>query len=255
MINCSRVEALFSACWEDELSLAEREALETHMTDCAACRGAYDEFVRALEAVQGLPRLEADPGFAGAVLARVRAAETRGAARTALRPGRILAWWGAWDGGYRPALAAATLAVLVGVGGYAVWSQGWFSGAGRPSGVASRAAVPPATPVQLPTSRPGTMGSGAVALNPPAAATQPSNRPAQIARAPVARPHAQHPTAVAARTPAGGAIVPDSLFDHNYDLEFAFDPVNLRRAPGEQSLRPVRPMPASDVGRKASITF
>jgi anti-sigma factor RsiW len=254
MINCSRVEALFSACWEDELSLAERETLEAHITACAACRGAYDDFVRAMEAVQGLPRLEAEPGFTDAVLARVRAADTRGAARAALRTGRAMVWWSGWEGSFRPALAAAALAVVVGVGAYVVWSSGWISGSSRPTGVASRAAVP-AAPARHPSALSSPAGSPAVALNPPAPAAPRSSQPVQVAARQTGRSHAQPSAALAARAPAGTAVVPDSLFDHSYDLEFAFDPVNLRRVPGEQNLRPARPMPASDVGRKASITF
>jgi anti-sigma factor RsiW len=242
MIRCSRIESLFSACWEDELSLAEREALEAHFGACPACRSAYDAFVRGLEAVQSLPRLEAGPGFAEAVLARARAAGRAPAVRRAV-PARVPAWLGGREWGWRPALAAAALAVVVGAGAYSMWD---------------RTRVPGGSELAKSSAAPGAPGRISVAPAPETAVV-PTAEPTALVQPPVPR------RAAAPQPAAGGAlagrqaddlpVVPDSLFDHAYDLEFALDPVHLRRVPGEQKLRPARLVPAAEDGRKASITF
>lgn len=71
-MNCRHARGLFGAYWDDEITQAEREALESHFAGCDACRTAYEEFSRPLEAIAGLPRIEAASGFAERVLARVR---------------------------------------------------------------------------------------------------------------------------------------------------------------------------------------
>jgi hypothetical protein len=247
MIRCSRVENLFSACWEDELSVAEREALEAHFAACAACRSAYDDFVHSLEAVQALPRLEAQPGFVEAVLARARAEERATAVRPArIRPARI--WQGDWQWGWRPALAAAALAVVVGVGAYAIWSADQVP-TGAPLAQSVTAPVTPQAAVPSAATEPA---PARVAV----ASQSQARRDAGKAHAPRSSSRALGAgTALAAGSLGEEAAVPDSLFDHAYDLEFALDPVHLRRVPGEQKLRPARPMPAAEDGRKASITF
>ena len=244
MIRCSRIESLFSACWEDELSLAEREALEAHFGACPACRAAYDAFARGLEAVQSLPRLEAAPGFAEAVLARARAAERAPAVRRA-SPARAPAWIGGWEWGWRPALAAAALAVVVGIAAYSVWDRAAVPGspgvAKSPAGIAAGTGGAPSLPAAPPPT------AGTVAQRPE---TPPQRAPQ---RRPTPLPAAGG--ALASRQADQLPVVPDSLFDHAYDLEFALDPVHLRRVPGEQKLRPARLVPATEDGRKASITF
>ena len=69
---CNRARRLFGACWDDELTQAERDWLEAHFRSCAACRTEYDEFSRALEWTGALPRIEASPGLVDRVLARSR---------------------------------------------------------------------------------------------------------------------------------------------------------------------------------------
>ncbi|NOT33710.1 MAG: hypothetical protein HOP12_06000 [Candidatus Eisenbacteria bacterium] len=71
-MTCGQSRKLFSAYWDDELSLAEREWLETHFTSCSGCRGEYDEFTRVVEWSGSLPRVEVAPDFAERTLARAR---------------------------------------------------------------------------------------------------------------------------------------------------------------------------------------
>lgn len=73
-MNCTSARRLFSACWDDELTQAERDWLEGHLSRCAACRAEYDVLARTLEAVGTLPRAEAAPELAERVLARVQRA-------------------------------------------------------------------------------------------------------------------------------------------------------------------------------------
>lgn len=71
-MNCGHARSLFGAYWDDEITQAEREWLEAHFVACDGCRMAYENLSRPLEALAGLPRVEAEPGFADRVLARVR---------------------------------------------------------------------------------------------------------------------------------------------------------------------------------------
>jgi predicted anti-sigma-YlaC factor YlaD len=71
-MNCGQAKNLFGAYWDDELTQAEREWLESHFASCPACRGQYEELARTLEAVGDLPRVEVSPGFAERALAAAR---------------------------------------------------------------------------------------------------------------------------------------------------------------------------------------
>jgi anti-sigma factor RsiW len=73
---CDRARRLFGACWDDELTQAERDGLEGHLASCPRCRTEYDEFSRALELTASLPRIEASAGLVDRVLARSRHAPT-----------------------------------------------------------------------------------------------------------------------------------------------------------------------------------
>jgi anti-sigma factor RsiW len=73
---CDRARRLFGACWDDELTQAERDGLEGHLASCPACRAGYDEFSRALELTASLPRIEASADFVDRVLVRSRRATT-----------------------------------------------------------------------------------------------------------------------------------------------------------------------------------
>jgi anti-sigma factor RsiW len=71
-MSCDRARRLFGACWDDELTHAEREWLEGHLAACPPCRTEYDAYSRALELVGTLPRVEAPPDLVERVLARSR---------------------------------------------------------------------------------------------------------------------------------------------------------------------------------------
>lgn len=283
-MTCSRAEKLFSACWEDELSLVEREALEAHFTGCAACGRAYDGFVRTMESVQALSRAEVRPGFIDQVMVQARAAEREGARRS--RPAAFRTWAEAWN--WRPALAAAAMLVVVGAGALALWRSGVVnepSMARRPTTTEPLATLhSPQAPETVapktnsaPTATQGFTHPNVASSRSRARAKDDSQPPVlaesknEVGVAAAAAPSADEsgiagPVRGAAhkgmrigRMAMGAAgetsPVPDSLFDHAYDVEFALDPVNLRRVPGTQSLSPARPMPTSQVGKRASITF
>lgn len=73
-MNCGGARRLFGAYWDDEITLAERDWLESHFAACAACRGEYESFARAIELVGSLPRAEVKPDLAERALARARRA-------------------------------------------------------------------------------------------------------------------------------------------------------------------------------------
>lgn len=71
-MNCGGARRLFGAYWDDEITLAERDWLESHFTSCADCRAEYEQFARAIELVGSLPRVEVRPDLAERALARAR---------------------------------------------------------------------------------------------------------------------------------------------------------------------------------------
>jgi len=58
MNRCDQARRLFDAYWDDEVTQAEREWLESHFTGCPGCRQAYEQLARTLETVGSLPRVE-----------------------------------------------------------------------------------------------------------------------------------------------------------------------------------------------------
>lgn len=74
MKSCGRARDLFGPYWDDEVTRAEREWLETHFQSCAGCRTDYEQFAHTLEAVAKLPRAEAAPDLAARALAAARRA-------------------------------------------------------------------------------------------------------------------------------------------------------------------------------------
>lgn len=100
-MSCDRARRLFGACWDDELTHAEREWLEKHLAACPRCRDEYDAFSRALELVGTLPRAEAPPDLVDRVVARSR----RSAAVPDVLDPRPTPW--------APAVAAAAAVVVL----------------------------------------------------------------------------------------------------------------------------------------------
>ena len=226
-MNCDRARRLFGACWDDELTLAEREWLEGHFTACDHCRTEYDGFSRTLELAGALPRAEASADLVERVLARAR--------RTSTVPDRI------GEAGTRPepdlpardgtavvlrwVPVAAAAAVLV-VAALFVVPRMLVGPAGP--GDASRVSVEPGRAAAPDASvRPD--GQGVVQM---AAVRMPSRR-----------------------TTAGGpvAAVPDSVFDHSEDVEFILDPVTLHR--GRASVARGAARSPGVEGGQAIITF
>jgi anti-sigma factor RsiW len=71
-MNCRQARPLFGAYWDDELTQAEREWLESHFTSCTSCRREYEDLSRTVDVVGQLPRVEVSSDFADRVLARAR---------------------------------------------------------------------------------------------------------------------------------------------------------------------------------------
>jgi anti-sigma factor RsiW len=73
-MNCGGARRLFGAYWDDEITLAERDWLESHFSSCDGCRLEYERFARSIELVGSLPRVEVRPDLAERALARARRA-------------------------------------------------------------------------------------------------------------------------------------------------------------------------------------
>jgi anti-sigma factor RsiW len=58
MNRCDQARRLFGAYWDDEVTQAEREWLESHLGGCPACRQQYEQFAHTLETVGSMPRTD-----------------------------------------------------------------------------------------------------------------------------------------------------------------------------------------------------
>jgi len=296
-MNCRRADQLFSAAWEDELSLAERETLETHIESCAACRRSYDEFTRVMEAVQGMPKAEASADFADGVWSRIRAAE-----QPAARRRRVLAggWGGWWTVSFRPALAAAACLVVVGAA-VVMWNsnnrvpnipQNNLRADNSAPSVAKD--VPPspmalrssseksenlaASPSRREIAKKAKLQSVAAGQLANEAAGAPASQEEPLADEKQSLAKAEGPSItgtslgapVALRSQAlqyraarvrdlafaspDSAALYDSVFNHEYDVEFALDPVHLKKS-AQGKLSPARPVQTDTQGQRAKFTF
>ena len=136
-MKCRDARRLFGAYWDDELTVAEREWLESHFTGCTGCRESYDVLARSLELASGLPRVEPAPDFAERVLARAR--------RTESVPDRLPVATPRWA----PALAVAAVVLVAAV----VAVQ--FSGRSATRQVTQPVAVTPVPATPAPNLAPG----------------------------------------------------------------------------------------------------
>jgi anti-sigma factor RsiW len=127
-MNCGQAKNLFGAYWDDELTQAEREWLESHFASCASCRSQYEDLSRTLESVGDLPRVEVAPGFAERTLAAARrrapvadrmpvrarwVAVTATAVLLAVLTGMVMQWSGVPLGPQRPMAVAIDQPMLV----------------------------------------------------------------------------------------------------------------------------------------------
>ena len=128
MNRCDQARRLFGAYWDDEVTQAEREWLESHLAGCPGCRQQYEQLARTLETVGSLPRIDVATDLPERALAAARRASTV-PDRIAVAPARP-----AWI----PVTAAAALLLLG-----ASTLLPWLSTGGRPGAIARHdAAVP-----------------------------------------------------------------------------------------------------------------
>lgn len=218
MRMCKRARDLFGPCWDDELSLAEREWLEGHFASCSDCRQEYEGFSRAVELVGTLPRAEATEGLAERVLARVRrespAADVIG--RRQVFADQRPAWM--------PVAAVAGVAILA----FAAIVPWLAPRGGAPGGlIAARTPVVSSEPVQQPR-----LVSAALPVTTTDAPAASARTPTRAASGPV-------------------AVLSDSLFDHAEDVEFILDPVTLHRGRASTASR----LPEGVQAEQTVITF
>src|SRR5262249_57027980 len=73
-MSCKRARNLFGRYWDDEVTQAEREWLESHFTGCVTCRAEYDSLAPAPELVGSAPPRQAPGAFVERTVARRRRA-------------------------------------------------------------------------------------------------------------------------------------------------------------------------------------
>ena len=110
MNRCDQARRLFGAYWDDEVTQAEREWLESHLGGCPACRQQYEQFARTLETVGSLPRTDTAADLPERALVAARRASAV-PDRIAMAPARPV---------WIPVTAAAAL-LLVGLSALLPW--------------------------------------------------------------------------------------------------------------------------------------
>jgi anti-sigma factor RsiW len=101
-MSCKRARNLFGRYWDDEVTQAEREWLESHFAGCGRCRTEYESLARTIELVGSLPREESPADFVERTVARAR--------RAATEPDRVPGISHRWI----PITAAAALLAVLG---------------------------------------------------------------------------------------------------------------------------------------------
>ena len=147
MKRCDQAPRLFGAYWDDEVTQAEREWLESHLAGCPACRQQYEQLARTLETVGSLPRADLAADLAERAWVAARRA-TAVPDRIAVAPARP-----AWI----PVTAAVAL-FLLGVSALLPW----LATNGNPRPVAQRV-VPVPEPRLLASAEPARGGAASAA--------------------------------------------------------------------------------------------
>jgi len=105
-MNCTRAEELFSERFENLLPPGDAQALEQHLSTCAACRAGYESFVVAVTSLRASEPVATSRGYAEQITAAVFAAQAPLAAAPNRRWRRVaalvlshaaallLGWWG-----------------------------------------------------------------------------------------------------------------------------------------------------------------
>jgi len=62
-MDCHSVVSRLSAYQDNELTVAEREAIESHLSRCTSCNEQFLQLQQAWEALGSLPDLHVSPGF------------------------------------------------------------------------------------------------------------------------------------------------------------------------------------------------
>lgn len=105
-MDCTRAEELFSERLETSLPPGDAQALEQHLSTCAACRAGYESFVVAVTSLRASQPVATSRGYAEQVSAAVFAAHAPLAAAPNRRWRRVaalvlshaaallLGWWG-----------------------------------------------------------------------------------------------------------------------------------------------------------------
>jgi hypothetical protein len=255
---------MFSAYREEELPLNEKNSLAQHLESCASCKREYEEFVHTLDLIHSLPHLEAPADFTDQVLARVQTGA----------PVHVDPWWQRvvwsvtdWADSLtlKPAYAAAAAVLVVAVATFGVIQivdqdesgvveQPVVAEKSEPAGEPEAAedeesATAPVEKKEAPV--PDEEGGAATQV---ATRDEPREAPAE---GKVVTPQLTTETRGERQYAVDSdlyPVVPDSLFDHEYDFEFALDRFYFEMLPDDSGAGQMYPLPATK-GRPASITF
>ena len=76
-MDCHAVASRLSAYQDNELTVTEKEAIESHLSGCPSCNEQFLHLQQAWEALGSLPDLNVSPGFYGQIRRRLN--DTRNA--------------------------------------------------------------------------------------------------------------------------------------------------------------------------------
>lgn len=84
--------AIMSLVLDHRATEMERQNLHMHLADCPDCLATWEQFRLLDRGLSALPVLDAPPGFAGRVLARLHHSRERSHSWQWLGPGLVLTW-------------------------------------------------------------------------------------------------------------------------------------------------------------------
>jgi anti-sigma-K factor RskA len=91
-MNCAELDILICDYVDNTLAAAQRAAVESHLTGCAACRALVDDTRAVLSFLEGVPEVQPPAQLITRIVHEIPAAE----GRPAQRAGGLMGGWRGW---------------------------------------------------------------------------------------------------------------------------------------------------------------
>ncbi len=116
-MNCKATKKLLSAFMESDVNEVERREVKDHLRSCVACASELEALKKTVTMIRWLPKLEAEPSFSSALMARLDEEPAAGPKWFEVWRQRLDTWRRAWvpDAGWTVPLAQAAVVLVLGL--------------------------------------------------------------------------------------------------------------------------------------------